>query len=315
MRRIIAVLTVVVLFLGASCACAEEPEWVCPGCGALNTTNFCVKCGTGKPEEQVCPGCGKACPADAGFAFCGDCGTRLQGELPAASMRYEGDGFDTPEEAVLNYVAGLRDLDLAKILRSFAIETLAEKETLKNKLMRITAYNPMLLPQFPDDNGLLRAVNAELMKNDIVTRLSRSLFIYLHPDQEETLGMSVPLTDEAAVDAFIAGYDLSALEAFRSIDLDKVEFVDPDLLTEGKYSAEFNQNTLERLRVVYGADEITDRAAVFTVGDEQYIVMPGLVKYGDRWFICSLQGNLSMILGIDTYRSGFCSTSPLRDGN
>ena len=88
-----------VLCLCCVCAYAEGEEWACPGCGAANTTNFCVKCGTAKPEEIICQACGAKYPLDSGVVFCGDCGAKLEQGKSFISVRYEGDGFSTPEEA------------------------------------------------------------------------------------------------------------------------------------------------------------------------------------------------------------------------
>ena len=100
-RRAAAIFAAVMLMLCTGCfpVYAEEESWTCPGCGAINTTNFCTKCGTRKPENITCPGCGEKYPADTSDIFCGNCGTKLQ-EVVKHSIRLEGNGFDTPEEAV-----------------------------------------------------------------------------------------------------------------------------------------------------------------------------------------------------------------------
>ena len=59
MKKLLAVLMCAMLFMCCSDAFAGE-SWVCPQCGAENSDNFCVKCGTPKPEMLICPACGKA---------------------------------------------------------------------------------------------------------------------------------------------------------------------------------------------------------------------------------------------------------------
>ena len=73
-KKMIAVLLALLLALGCTSSLAEGDEWICPDCGAANTTNFCTKCGAQKPELVVCPNCGTEYPTDSGAVFCGECG-------------------------------------------------------------------------------------------------------------------------------------------------------------------------------------------------------------------------------------------------
>ena len=77
MKKLTALACVIALLfcIGCTSACAEGDSWICPECGAENTTNFCIKCGTKKPETIVCPGCGEKYPIDTEAVFCGNCGT------------------------------------------------------------------------------------------------------------------------------------------------------------------------------------------------------------------------------------------------
>ena len=306
MKKIFSIILIVILCTGCFFACAESDLWICPGCGFENTTNFCTQCGTKKPETITCPGCGEKYPIDTTFIFCGNCGTKLLQEAVAFSNRYEGSGFDTPEDAVMNYLEGLKELNLTKILQSFAIETRAEKQTLTNTLYWRRTYDPMIIPQFPEDeSGLLNDLNTELIKDEIITALTRSMFLYLHPDYEDYNGLTVSLKEDADIEAFVNGYNLDALADFAMIDLNTVTYVSPDTLTNGKYSYEANQKSREKMRIMYGADELTDLAAVFTIGNVRYVVFPGLARYDDKWYIYRLNGQLSMILGNDNYHLAF----------
>ena len=47
-----------------------------------------------------------------------------------------------------------------------------------------------------------------------------------------------------------------------------------------------------------GADELTNIAAHFTIDGEEYLVAPQLVRYGDRWYIVSMEGILSAMMDI-----------------
>ena len=109
MKRILACLIAVMLCIGYVSACAEGDAWICPECGAENSTNFCIKCGTKRPETIACPECGEKYPVDTEAVFCGNCGTKLLQE-EIRGTRLEGKGFDSPEEAVTYYLEGLNEV-------------------------------------------------------------------------------------------------------------------------------------------------------------------------------------------------------------
>lgn len=87
----------------AGAAATDPGTWVCPDCQAVNEDawKFCVSCGHKKPVAIVCPGCGAEYPEDVTFAFCHECGTRL--EKPDASgpsqeeNKASGDDPDSAE--------------------------------------------------------------------------------------------------------------------------------------------------------------------------------------------------------------------------
>ena len=101
-KKMIVALLSLALIHGCAGAISEGEEWICPECSAANTANFCIKCGTKKPEEVTCPDCGTTYPADSGAVFCGNCGKKLKSKI-SFSVRYEGEGFSTPEEALICY--------------------------------------------------------------------------------------------------------------------------------------------------------------------------------------------------------------------
>ena len=58
-------------------------------------------------------------------------------------IRYEGLGFDTPEEALTCYVEGIKELDFEKILSAFAWETQASHYSVKKQIERAQEIQQM----------------------------------------------------------------------------------------------------------------------------------------------------------------------------
>ena len=102
-RKILAFTIALILVICSTCVLAEAEEWICPECSMPNMRNFCTQCGTEKPKEIVCSNCGETYPSDTNAVFCGNCGVKL-GQAEAVSVKYEGDGFATPEEALTCYM-------------------------------------------------------------------------------------------------------------------------------------------------------------------------------------------------------------------
>ena len=90
MRKLSALLLVLVILFSVSAACADG--WTCPNCGKSNTTEFCTGCGT-KREDWICPNCG----TENADAFCGHCGTARPAAAPSLVGTWQGSvgGYDT----------------------------------------------------------------------------------------------------------------------------------------------------------------------------------------------------------------------------
>ena len=164
-RKAISLLLALMIIAACACVTAESVSWVCAECGKENTTKYCTKCGAKKPEDIVCPGCGMNYPADTDAVYCGECGTKLQQDSNEDSaFTYEGKGFKTAEEAVLCYLAGIKNLDLAQTLSAFAWETQADHYDFKAFLSRVKQINPAMVPGMPVFNDLSRSVMLEQIR-------------------------------------------------------------------------------------------------------------------------------------------------------
>ena len=98
-------------------------------------------------------------PASAGFFSSKDDQTEEKGMN--ADFRYEGPGFDTPEDAVLYYLAGLKNLDIEQMLGAFSWETQAAHYSFRDLVLRMKGMEPTVVPGMPFSDGFSTAAKVE----------------------------------------------------------------------------------------------------------------------------------------------------------
>ena len=308
-KKALAVLLSVLLVLGSACSFAEGGEWTCPDCGAVNTTNFCTKCGAKKPDEIICPTCGAKYPAGTDTAFCGDCGTKLQ-QAASRSVKYEGDGFATPEEALTCYMEGLKNLDFEQMLGAFAWETQMEHYSFQKYFERIRAYQPSMLPRMPSVNAFMFSANVNVLRFSQANAIYRSLEQYIlgddSPEKEATMTITFKKdTDE--VEVFLQKFDNGRLE--KLTQMANIRFLSPDAVTGNRFSSSTNQEQFLKQTAHYGADETVNIVGVADVGDETLFCCPTICRYGDKWYLVSISSMTSAMLNISASYQAFFTHS------
>ncbi len=306
MKKLMALACVIALLfcIGCTSACAEGDGWICPECGKENTTNFCIKCGTKRPETIVCPDCGEKYPADTEAAFCGNCGAKLRQDV-ILSARLEGNGFDTPEEAVTYYLEGLKNLNFNQMLQAFAWETQAAHFSVDAKIQRIRAYTMYLKPRLLGDSDFVRTANLYSLRVAQIDAIYQSIELYIlqndHPMQAST--GAIVFREDGEFDAFKEKFNNGRLEKLAGMT--NIRFLTPDEVTEGKFSRENNRENYIKMNAMYGADETVDVPAVAELDGEILFCCPTVARYGDKWYLVSLGSMTNSIMGMDVMRQAF----------
>ena len=312
-RIIIAVFLSLALILGCAGAFSEGEEWTCPECSAVNTTHFCTKCGAKKPEEVICPACGTKYPADAGVVFCGNCGAKVA-QTAASPIRYEGEGFSKPEDALTCYMEGLRNLDFDQMLSAFAWETQMAHYDFKAFFERVGVYQPTMHPRMPSVNDFMLSANVSILRFYQADLIYRSLEQYILGEDSPvgTKTGSIPFRkDSDDVDVFLQKFDNGRLEKLKQMT--NIRCISPDVLTDGKFSLETNQKAFTKQTACYGADEAVNLIGMADVGDETLYCWPTICRYGDRWYLVSVSSLASMIIGVPMQSQAFvCGTGSLK---
>ena len=313
-KKAVSLVWALVLILGCTCTFAEGDEWICPDCSAANTTNFCTKCGAKKPEEIICPDCGATFPIDSGTVFCGNCGVKLQ-QTAAGTIKYEGEGFATPEEALTCYMEGLKNLDFEQMMSAFAWETQMEHYDLQAYFERIMAYQPTMRPRMPSVNNFMFSANVNVLRFNQADLIYRSVEAFILGDDAPAKSATGTITfqkDSDDVEVFLNKFENGRLE--KLTQMTNIRFLSPDAITDNKFSAGKNPEQFIRQTACYGADETVNLVGVADVGDETLYCCPTICRYGDRWYLVSVSSFTSMIIGVNNYTQAFvCGTGSLHD--
>lgn len=305
--KLVALLLGLILFCGCTCAVAEGDPWICPECGNENTTKFCTKCGARKPDEIVCPGCGAHYPFDTDVVFCGECGTRLIPEETVAvsyvSVSYEGEGFDTPEDAALCYLAGLKNMDFNQMLSAFAWETQAECFDYKAMITRAKGTDPTYVPGMPAANNLLLSANVELIRDSQIIYICRAIENYVNDELYASITGALPLREASDLDGYLKRCNNGKIEKIASMS--NIRFYTPDDVTDGKFSYGKNPQSFIKQTAQYGADEAKVVFIAVDIDDKTYAVSPTVVRYEKKWYVVSVGSMVSSILGIESNKQAF----------
>jgi len=313
-KKAVSLVLALVLILGCTCAFAEGDEWVCPDCGAANTSNFCIKCGAKKPEEITCPNCGAKYPIDSGAVFCGDCGVKLQ-QSAAATDKYEGEGFATPEDALTCYMEGLKNLDFEQMLSAFAWETQMEHYDLQVFFERMLAYQPTMRPRMPSVNDFVFSANVNVLRFYQADLIYRSIEAFILGDDapaKTAAGRIVFEKDSNDVEVFLNKFENGRLE--KLTQMTNIRFLSPDAVTGNKFSSGPNPEQFIKQTACYGADETVNLVGMADVGNEILYCCPTICRYGDKWYLVSVNSYTSMIIGVAVdYQAFVCITGSLDD--
>jgi hypothetical protein len=191
-------------------------------------------------------------------------------------------GPATPEDAVRDYLAGVAQADVGRILDASAIDEMSagfrfDLQTDRMHAMSLTgSLAPADYPMFVDMNRAQQSAN--------VLGLVRNL-VYSLLSTEQVDGNIIVPADKARADAFIAQVDPSRLSNLSLLDIGAV---DPYFAKDPKYL----ENAAKRA-AIYGADELTERVALVSFEGQTYAIGFTLMRFGDVWKVSSQVSNLT----------------------
>jgi hypothetical protein len=201
----------------------------------------------------------------------------------AAQATQASDGtFSTPEAAITAFFEGVTQGDFSKILQACAVNEISENFKFDRSIERLKAFVPYqeyAPAQYP--------LFVELNQAQIESRIASQVKIFAYSllssgdvDFQQTNIMEV----DAAV-SFMNEVDPARLS---TLELKEIGLPNPSAMS----SARYKENMLKYARV-YGADDSTERVALFSFEQNDYYVGFTLFQYGENWKISSVNSPIA----------------------
>jgi hypothetical protein len=220
---------------------------------------------------------------------------------------FEGGGYESPEDAVTAYVAAFARGDLPGMVRAFSVENYVTHFDAVALLEHTRAFLPIsdlaYWPMYPQGN-LNAALNESVRYSTVVREISNQYRILFGPDLEWDTTTSVP--EEG--DAQVIVEELRVLNDARLGALRTASFVPLELAMgdqwENHSRLDRGQKAIADRMSINGAAEIVTSVVGVEEGAASWLMFVQVAKYGDHWYIDTLNGVAAELLGIGQTESG-----------
>lgn len=215
--------------------------------------------------------------------------------------RVEGEGYDSPKEAVAALVRGLQNQSVDEMMASFAVESYVENFSLE-QMIEVTGVYMTESGWFPGGSDLAMQLNREKRKTEISRQLSTQYENLVQAQYIESEENIFRYEDgEETVSEFIETlfpYNFEELV----IETDGV-CIDPSFLI-GSYASEtMKKNTQRQLEYLNG-DDIESVLPLIRVNGKTYLACIDTILYGDKWYVLELNGTMGSMMGLSEKYGG-----------
>jgi len=248
-------------------------------------------------------------------------------QFTTVNMSYEGPGYDTPEKAVGAYIEAIKSMELPQLWSTYAIESYVKNFNFEKSIEKIYSdfSSPLLAPpsnDFSYSANIVRRLTAISRPMSMQTHL---IFYDLMPYHYQiefrdgyTVGSDLESDYNHLLDEFtglsydqftrlLENYTYEKQQQLQIMEIKEIITSDGFARFSEKYALEryasyFTsydyQDSIEEMCIQHGADEIMDIIIVLTINNDDYIMAPSVVRYGEKWRVLSDHGSISGLLGI-----------------
>ncbi len=222
-------------------------------------------------------------------------------ESPAAqTARFEGDGYDTPEEAVLAYIDALNRADVHGMLATFAHESYIAHFDPELYIRRANSLFPSgMINETPVTDAFSADLVLHARYGNIITLILSQYTEYTDSLNGET---RAPM-DQERIDTHFARYGQSFFHDPAG-HVESAECLDTALLTRYLSLSPLSRRNFALQYAYAGADDLADVAVYFRINGSDLIQCMTCARYDGRWYNLSLQGYTASILGVPASLAG-----------
>lgn len=226
----------------------------------------------------------------------------------AGKVKYEGNGFNSPEEAVIAYMDGLKNCDIAAMLSTFSIETYAENYNamrMAEYTWRYYLHNTNNTTEFGEEISVIRRCGevAEIAHNTLLyfkvngTKFSDVADGYGTEFYDETF-------DSTSCNEFFSILsDTKTEESFSEMKIGRVLGIS-DVLNEKQmeyYETDYYREHEAEKTEIYGYDELMPVAIEVEIDGKDYLFFMDVACYNGRWYNFGISNSLSGSMDASNY--------------
>ena len=201
---------------------------------------------------------------------------------PAAAQGQTASvSFKSPEDAITAYIQGFAKGDTSKILQACAVDEMSSKLSFTLYTARIGALLPYVSPA-PSDYPFYADMNKAQLSWQLLVQART--FAYGLLSTEDTASGKTITIDAARTAQFIKDVDPARL---AQIQLKEIRT--PKMNTDSTATIAATEAKTAHL---YGADESTDRVALFSFESNYYDIAFTILRFGDNWKISTASSQM-----------------------
>ena len=123
--------------------------------------------------------------------------------------RYEGPGYDSPEEAAKAYITAFGEKDIPAMLATFAIETYVDNLDREAQIERIRTFQLTFPDVYPNPGSYTGEALKAIRYGDLARVISQQYIRYAWPEDRDPLGVNPNIFFKKDEDAgqFLKGFD------------------------------------------------------------------------------------------------------------
>lgn len=234
----------------------------------------------------------------------------LRMNLGGSESRLEGEGFDSPEEAVVAYAEYLKEGDLKGMLSTFAVESYVENVDMEAFYEQMGFFDlsskNSLGMAFPNGEGLAEEINVEMRRGSIINMIYSQHMTRLLPGTEfgellERANLPFGQRDQWEEQAEKLVRALRQDPGFSDMEIGET-FCAEDMLSEDKFEGYLKN--LDRVSAYYGADELQDICLELTIDGADYQLFVQTGRYHGKWYNLTFNSALGAVSGVSLLSGG-----------